>query len=87
MFGQRDGFAKKPDPTVAVEIAKMLQVDIHTTLFVGDSGVDIQTGKNANMKTAGVSWGFRPVEELVQNVPDIIINHPTEILNNVIFSI
>jgi len=87
VFGQRDGFAKKPNPSVAIEIAKMLQVDIHTTLFVGDSGVDIQTGKNANMKTAGVSWGFRPVEELVQNAPDIIINHPTEILKNVIFSL
>ena len=86
VFGQREGFAKKPEPAVAVEIAKMLQVDVHTTLFVGDSGVDIQTGKNANMKTAGVSWGFRPIEELVQNAPDIIINHPTELIDNVIFS-
>ena len=86
VFGQREGFGKKPDPSVAVEIAKILRADINTTLFVGDSGVDIQTGKNANMKTAGVSWGFRPYEELVQNAPDILINHPTELLDNVIFS-
>lgn len=86
VFGQRQGFAKKPDPTVAIEIAQMLQVDPVTSLFVGDSSVDIQTGKNARMKTAAVSWGFRPLEELVQNVPDIIINHPKELLDYVIFS-
>lgn len=86
VFGQRDGFAKKPDPAMAQEIVKMLQVDSHSTLFVGDSGVDIQTGKNAKMKTAGVSWGFRPVEELLGNDPDILINHPIELLDHVIFT-
>lgn len=86
VFGQRDGFAKKPNPDMALEIAKMLKVDKQTTLFVGDSEVDIQTGKNAEMKTAAVSWGFRPLDELVRNVPDIIINHPKELLDHVIFS-
>lgn len=86
VFGQRDGFAKKPAPDVALEIAKKLQVPNNTTLFVGDTAVDIQTGKNAKMKTAAVSWGFRPVEELLGNNPDILINHPKELLDNVIFT-
>jgi phosphoglycolate phosphatase len=83
VFGQREGFAKKPDPAVAIEIANMLQVTTNNTLFVGDSGVDIQTGKNAQMKTAGVSWGFRPVEELLENAPDLLINHPLELIDYV----
>ncbi|MFT5698261.1 MAG: phosphoglycolate phosphatase [Desulforhopalus sp.] len=86
VYGQRDGFAKKPDPLMAVKIAKMLQVNTHSMMFVGDSGVDIRTGKNANMKTAGVSWGFRSVEELRENEPDILINHPLELLNHDIFT-
>ena len=83
VYGQREGFGKKPDPAMAIEIANMLQEDTHKILFVGDSGVDIQTGKNAQMKTAGVSWGFRPVEELLENSPDLIINHPLELLDYV----
>ena len=86
VFGQREGFAKKPDPLVAVEIANMLQVDTQSTLFVGDSAVDIQTGKNGGMKTAAVSWGFRSVEELSANTPDILINHPLDLLEHVILT-
>lgn len=86
VFGQRDGFAKKPAPVVAVEIANILQADTHNTLFVGDSAVDIQTGKNAGMKTAAVSWGFRSLEELLANNPDILINHPLDLLDNVILT-
>jgi phosphoglycolate phosphatase len=86
IFGQRNGFDKKPAPGVALEIAKMMKMNTDTILFVGDSGVDIQTGKNAGMKTAGVSWGFRPLEELAENQPDLILNHPLELLDHVIFT-
>lgn len=84
VYGQRPGYDKKPEPGVALEIAKIMSTMPENILFVGDSGVDIQTGKNANMQTAAVSWGFRPLEELEANNPDIIINHPTELLNHVI---
>lgn len=79
VYGQRAGFPKKPDPTVALEIAAQLGVHPQDTLFVGDSGVDIQTGKAANMNTAGVSWGFRCVQELTDNNADIIVNNPLEL--------
>lgn len=85
-FGQRQGFPKKPHPAGAVEIANLLQMNTENILFVGDSDVDIQTGKNAGMKTAAVSWGFRPVEELLENNPDILINHPLDLLDNAIFT-
>ena len=86
VYGQRDGFDKKPEPGVAIEIAKMIEMNTRSILFIGDSGVDVQTGKNAGMKTAGVSWGFRPVEELAENQPDLILNHPLELLDHVIFT-
>lgn len=86
IYGQRDGFDKKPEPGVALEIAKEIGVTTEYTLFVGDSGVDIQTGKNAGMKTAGVTWGFRSREELRMNKPDILLNHPSELIDHVIFT-
>jgi phosphoglycolate phosphatase len=77
--GQRHGFPKKPDPMVALNIAIQLGVLPRETLFVGDSGVDIMTGKAAEMGTVGVSWGFRSVEELTENNADIIVNSPLEL--------
>lgn len=79
VYGQRDGFPKKPDPTVALEIATLLEARPQGMLFVGDSGVDIQTGKAAKMLTAGVAWGFRSVEELTENNADLVVNNPLEL--------
>jgi len=86
VYGQRKGFPKKPDPTVALEIAERCGVQPKKTLFVGDSGVDIMTGKAAGMASAGVSWGFRSVQELTDNNADIIVCNPLELEEYVLFS-
>ncbi len=79
IYGQREGFPKKPDPTVALEIASKFAVRPQETFFVGDSGVDIQTGRAAGMRTAGVSWGFRSIQELTENNADILVHNPLEL--------
>lgn len=84
VYGQRNGFAKKPDPGVALEIAEKLGSQPADTVFVGDTGVDIQTGKAAGMLTVGVAWGFRSVSELRGHDADIIINSPMELLQYVV---
>ncbi len=84
VFGQRDGVEKKPHPTGALDIARILQSRPENTLFVGDSDVDIQTGRAAGMGTVGVSWGYRSVEELIENRAEIIVNRPSEIVKHVL---
>jgi len=79
VYGQRNGFPKKPDPTVALQIAKECGTRPQEMLFVGDSAVDIRTGNAAGMATAGVSWGFRSVQELMENNADVIVNSPLEL--------
>lgn len=80
VLGQREGVPKKPDPSAALEIADDMSINPKFYLFVGDSGVDMATGKAAEMQSLGVSWGYRPVEELTSHNPLGIIHHPRELL-------
>ncbi len=84
VYGHRDGVNKKPDPAGAIAIAKILQTGCENILFVGDSDVDIQTGRAAGMGTAGVSWGYRDVAELKANSAEIVVNSPLEIVEYVL---
>ncbi len=79
-FGQRENIPKKPDPAGIFEIAELMKLTREQLVYVGDSSVDMQTGKNSGVFTVGVSWGFRSVEELQQNGADIIIEDPMELL-------
>ena len=79
-FGAREGVPLKPDPTAAVMLAESLEVQAEECIYVGDTNVDMQTGKNAGFYTVGVLWGFRDKKELEENGADFIVSHPTEIL-------
>ena len=54
VFGQREGIPVKPDPIIVKEILQIAKVQEEETLYVGDSGVDMQTAINA-----GVSPTYR----------------------------
>ena len=84
VYGQREGVAKKPDPVVALEIAARLGTAPSRTIFVGDTAVDIETGKSGGMLTAGVLWGFRDARELSAAHADNIISHPMELMDHVV---
>ena len=79
--GQRKEYPKKPDPTVPLMIAEMLDVKPENTAFIGDSDVDIITGKNAGMISVGCDWGYRSRAELEGCAPDYLISSPNELLD------
>ena len=76
--GQTD-MPKKPDPTVPLQMCRELGFLPEQTAFIGDSDVDILTGKNAGMMTVGCAWGFRPEEELVASGADRILHSGWEL--------
>ncbi len=80
VIGSRNNIPNKPDPTSALEIIDKMQLAKDEVIYIGDSETDIKTGKNANLKTIGVSWGFRSVEVLESVHADVIVNKPQDIL-------
>ena len=63
--GSRPGVPTKPDPTGVYSLMQDLHADPASTLFVGDSDVDILTGHNAGLPAMGALWGFRMPPDLL----------------------
>lgn len=80
VYGQREGVPIKPDPTIVNDILSETVISRAHTLYIGDSGVDMQTARNASVESVGVTWGFRDEEELRNNGATHIIHHAKDIL-------
>lgn len=78
--GGGGGFPLKPDPSLTLHILDSIGVPPSAALFVGDTGVDMMTAKNAGCTAIGVTWGFRCRDELERNGADRIIDDPSELL-------
>ena len=79
VLGQREGINIKPDPQIVFDILQATGVDKADVLYVGVSGVDMQTGLNAGVETCGVTWGFRPRTELEPFHPQHIVDSVEEL--------
>ena len=79
--GQKDGVNVKPDPSIVFSILAKAKVAKADALYIGDSGVDMETARRACIDAVGVTWGFRSKKELVEYHADAIVNNPIDILN------
>ncbi|MDE6770512.1 MAG: HAD family hydrolase [Muribaculaceae bacterium] len=79
--GQVEGRPTKPDPSIIFEILSNHPTPKAEVLYIGDSGVDMETARRACVESVGVTWGFRPVTELREYHADNIISSPEEVLN------
>ena len=50
-----------------------------SVLYIGDSGVDMQTAANAGLEAVAVTWGCRTREELASYSPAYIVDRPSQI--------
>ena len=78
--GSLPGVPTKPDPTGLQQLMKQLGATPETTLFVGDSDVDIHTAHNAGLMAVGACWGFRGAEELKAAGADALADSPAGLL-------
>ena len=87
VLGERDGIARKPDPQIVWDIvertaqsAYSLELRGKGILYIGDSLVDAETAKAANLPFVACTWGFCTTEQLHTAQPDYMVHHPSEIL-------
>lgn len=83
VLGERPGIERKPDPQIVKDILndeKLRGIRPEETLYVGDSDVDMQTAKNANITSIGCTWGFCTREKLLAAGPIHLADSPLEIL-------
>ena len=64
-WGQKPQYKCKPDPEALHAMLALHGISTDECVYVGDSDVDVFTAQNSGVKMAGVSWGFRGREELL----------------------
>lgn len=79
--GLKEEHLKKPNPKVLLEICNSINVLPQESIYVGDTDVDMQVAKRANMLAVGVSWGFRDKKELIAAGANYILDTPKDLLH------
>jgi phosphoglycolate phosphatase len=78
IYGGNSFATKKPDPEGARKLLEEYGVPPHYAAIIGDSHVDIATGRNAGLATVGVTYGFAP--HTLQDEPaDVLVDSPSEL--------
>ena len=77
--GNREGVPLKPDTALVDLILGKAGIERQNCYMIGDSGVDMQTARNASIHGVGVSWGFRSREELEMHEPHAIADTVEEL--------
>lgn len=78
VYGGNSFPTKKPDPQGVQTILKETGSTAAETVIVGDSSVDVITGRNAGLWTCGVTYGFAP-HTLCEAPPDVVVDNPAEL--------
>ena len=78
-WGKKEGFAIKPDPQSLNAMLAELNADKESTVYVGDSNVDVYTAQNGEVGFIGCSWGFRGENELIEAGADKVAHNCEEL--------
>ncbi|MCJ7596087.1 MAG: HAD family hydrolase [Desulfobacterales bacterium] len=82
-----DAPKKKPAADPLIECARRLGVLPNKSVYIGDSRVDIISGKAAGMKTVGVLTGIEDYESLKREDPDAILSSVAELRGMICFDV
>jgi phosphoglycolate phosphatase len=78
VYGGNSFPTKKPDPHGAQTILRETKTRPEEAVMVGDSSIDVITGRNAGVWTCGVTYGFAP-HTLCEAPPDVVVDKPQEL--------
>ena len=82
VLGERENVTRKPDPQIVYDIAAKLNytATADNCLYIGDSLVDADTAKAAELPFVACTWGFCTREQLMNAHAQYMADHPNEIL-------
>jgi len=78
VYGGNSFPTKKPDPHGVRVILRETKTRPEEALIIGDSSIDVITGRNAGVWTCGVTYGFAP-HTLCEAPADVVVDRPQEI--------
>jgi phosphoglycolate phosphatase len=78
VYGGNSFPTKKPDPQGARVLLKETHTAPEQALIIGDSSIDVLTGRAAAMWTCGVTYGFAP-QSLSLAPPDVVVDSPHDL--------
>ena len=78
VYGGNSFATKKPDPLGVRTLLEETGVPAEEALMIGDSSIDVLTGRNAGLWTCGVTYGFAP-HTLEEVTPDVVVERPAEL--------
>lgn len=81
VIGERSNVPIKPNPQAALEIAGTAGIIPSQFIYLGDSGIDMETARAAGMFPVGALWGFRSREELESSGAKALISRPLQLLD------
>lgn len=79
ILGEREGIERKPNPQIVYDILSSSDTK-HSAVYLGDSLVDRDTARNANVPFVACSWGFVPKQQLIAEQITTIIDAPADLL-------
>lgn len=80
-IGEREDIRKKPAPDTVMEALRQLGASADTSVYIGDSDVDIETARNSGMPCISVLWGFRDRQFLIDHGATTFAEKPQDILS------
>lgn len=81
-LGNKPGRPRKPDPAGFLEICDTLGVPVSEAVMIGDGETDIRAAASAGCAgCVTVSWGYRPMDKLLEAGADTVIDTAGELLN------
>ena len=79
IIGDGDGVERKPEPDMLETLLTYMSLDEKEVVFVGDSPIDITTGKKAGVKTIAVPTGYHSIEMLEEAGAEIVIENLSQL--------
>ena len=83
-WGQRAGIERKPSPQGLLKLIEEAGFVKEDCVYIGDSEVDVETARNAEMDLICVLWGFRSEAQLLEAGAEIMVSDTSALLSQIL---